>query len=78
MTQLPDEIPHLGFAAFGDDEDFFTVKGTMEALAEAFGVRFDYERAEDVPYLHPGISASPPTSCATASGWACSASWPIR
>ena len=57
VTQLPDEIPHLGFAAFGDEEDFFTVKGTVEALAEAFGVRFDYERAEDVPYLHPGISA---------------------
>ena len=57
VTQLPDEIPHLSFAAFGDEEDFFTVKGTVEALAEAFGVRFDYERAEDVPYLHPGISA---------------------
>lgn len=57
VAQLPWEIPHLGFAAFGDEEDFFTVKGTVEALAEAFGVRFDYERAQDVPYLHPGISA---------------------
>ena len=57
VAQLPWEIPHLGFAAFGDEEDFFTVKGTVEALAEAFGVRFTYERAQDVPYLHPGISA---------------------
>ncbi len=57
VTELPDEIPHLGLAAFGDDEDFFTVKGTMEALADAFGLEFDYERAEDVPYLHPGIAA---------------------
>ena len=57
LTELPNEIPHVGFAAFGEEEDFFTVKGTMEELAASFGVSFDYERAEDVPYLHPGISA---------------------
>ena len=54
---MPDERPHLGFAAFGDSEDFFTVKGTVEALAEALGIRFEVERARDVPYLHPGIAA---------------------
>ena len=53
----PEERPHLGFAAFGDIEDFFTVKGTVEALGEAFRMKFDFERAEDVSYLHPGISA---------------------
>ncbi len=57
LTELPDEILHLGFAAFGDSEDFFTVKGTVEALADAYGLKFSYERAKDVPYLHPGISA---------------------
>ena len=57
LTELPNEIPHVGFAAFGEQEDFFTVKGTMEELAASFGVSFEYERAEDVPYLHPGISA---------------------
>ena len=57
LTELPNEIPHVGFAAFGEEEDFFTVKGTMEELAASFGVSFDYERADDVPYLHPGISA---------------------
>lgn len=57
VTELPDETPHLGFAAFGEDETFFTVKGALEALGEAFGVTFDYERATGVPYLHPGISA---------------------
>jgi len=55
--EAPQEIPHLGFAAFGDDEDFFTVKGSLEALGQAFGLRFDVERAEDVSYLHPGIAA---------------------
>ena len=57
VTELPEEILHLGFAVFGDEESFFTVKGAVEALGEAFGLRFDYARAQDVPYLHPGVSA---------------------
>ena len=55
--ELPDERPHLGFAAFGDRENFFTVKGTVEALGKALGLVFDVERATDVPWLHPGIAA---------------------
>ena len=58
VTELPDEIMHLGFAAYGEGETFFTVKGTLEGLAAAFGVTFTYERAQDVPYLHPGIAAA--------------------
>lgn len=57
VTELPEERPHLGFTAFGDGEDFFSIKGTMEVLGHAFGLTFDYERATDVPWLHPGISA---------------------
>ena len=56
-NQLPEERLHLGFAAFGEQEDFFTVKGSVEALGEAFGVRFEVERATEVSWLHPGISA---------------------
>ena len=56
-AELPDERPHLGFAAFGDKEDFFTVKGTVEALGKALGLAFDVERATDVSWLHPGIAA---------------------
>ncbi|MBR6442922.1 MAG: phenylalanine--tRNA ligase subunit beta [Clostridia bacterium] len=56
-AELPDERPHLGFAAFGDKEDFFTVKGTVEALGKALGLVFDVERATDVSWLHPGIAA---------------------
>ncbi|MBQ1505291.1 MAG: hypothetical protein IIZ48_00805, partial [Erysipelotrichales bacterium] len=55
--EFPDERPHLGFAAFGDREDFFTVKGSVEALGRALGLSFDVERAADVPWLHPGIAA---------------------
>ena len=54
---LPREVPHLGFAAFGDNEDFFTVKGSVEALAAAFDLKFTVERATDVSWLHPGIAA---------------------
>jgi len=55
---LPEEHQQLGFAAFGDDETFFTVKGSVEALGEAFGLKVEVERATDAPYLHPGISAN--------------------
>ncbi|MBO6302326.1 MAG: phenylalanine--tRNA ligase subunit beta [Ruminiclostridium sp.] len=57
VAELPDEVPHLCFAAFGDGEDFFTMKGITEGIADAFGLTFDYRRAENAPYLHPGISA---------------------
>ena len=57
ITELPEERLHLGFAAFGKDEDFFKMKGAVEALGEAFGLAFGVERAQDVPYLHPGIAA---------------------
>ena len=57
LTELPDERMTLCLGAFGPDEDFFTVKGTLEALAEEFGVQFTYRR-ETVCYLHPGMTAA--------------------
>ncbi len=55
--EKPQEIPTLCLAAFGEQEDFFTVKGTLQALAEAFSMSFSYERASE-SYLHGGISAN--------------------
>ena len=57
VTELPEERLHLGFVAFGPDEDFFTLKGALEGVGEAFGITFGVERAADVPWLHPGQSA---------------------
>ena len=57
VTELPEERLHLGFAAWGSDEDFCTVKGAVAALGDAFGVELTVERAADVAWLHPGIAA---------------------
>ena len=57
LTEMPVERQTLCLGAFGPEEDFFTVKGTLEALAAAFGLHFRYER-ETVSWLHPGISAA--------------------
>ncbi len=57
VTELPEERLHLGFAAWGSGEDFFAVKGAVEALCAAFGLELAVERAAGVPWLHPGIAA---------------------
>ena len=57
VTELPEERLHLGFAAWGSEEDFFAVKGAVESFDAAFGVELTVERATDVAWLHPGIAA---------------------
>ena len=57
VTERPEERMHLGLAAFGESEDFFALKGAIEALGESFGIEFGFTRAADVPWLHPGIAA---------------------
>lgn len=57
LTERPDERQTLCLGAFGPEEDFFTVKGAVEALAAAFDLTFTYERG-GAPWLHPGISAT--------------------
>ena len=53
---LPIERAKLAFGMWGKDESFFTAKGALEALANAFGLTFTYERTTQ-PFLHPGITA---------------------
>ena len=57
ISEHPHERQTLCIGAFGPEEDFFTVKGALEALAEGFDLTFTYER-ETTPWLHPGISAA--------------------
>ena len=53
----PIEKKHLVLGVWGGDNDFFTLKGAMETIANLFHLTFKYERAEK-PYLHPGVSAT--------------------
>ena len=57
VTEYPEERKHLALAVFGGDDDFFTVKGVLEEMAEVFRVKFDLNQRADKTYLHPGISA---------------------
>lgn len=56
LTQLPDENKTIAIGAYGDNEDFFKVKGIVEGLAEDFNLEFKYRKAEKT-FLHPGITA---------------------
>ncbi len=57
LTEAPNELATMSIGAYGKDEDFFTMKGMIEQLAEALGVSFTYERSTE-PYLHPGRQAT--------------------
>ncbi len=63
-NELPTELSRLGFGIYGNNCDFFSVKGTIEELLEIMGVS-DYEFTaiksdEDYPEasaFHPGRTA---------------------
>lgn len=57
VATLPEEKQKFAFGVYGDDEDFFTAKGVLDAAAEEFGTEFTYKK-EAYSFLHPGISAS--------------------
>jgi len=52
----PKETDTLGLCVWGNELDFFDLKGALEAISAAFYLDFTYERSKK-PYLHPGISA---------------------
>lgn len=56
LTEQPYEIKTLCIGSCGKEENFFTMKETLENLAANNDISFTYKRA-DVPYLHPGRSA---------------------
>lgn len=54
---FPVEDKKLCFVCYGGEEDFFTMKGAVEGVAENFGLRFDLSERADKTFLHPGVSA---------------------
>ena len=57
ITEQPLEIPTMSIGIYGEDEDFFTLKGLIESVCKIFGAHTQYERSTE-PYLHPGRQAS--------------------
>lgn len=57
LSQYPEEHEMLSIGVFGKDEDYFSVKGVVEALINQFGFSAEFERANK-NFLHPGVSAN--------------------
>ncbi len=56
LTEPPVEEKMICLGACGASEDFFTLKGSLEALAAENDLQFTYKKGS-VPYLHPGRTA---------------------
>ena len=56
LTEQPDEVPALSLGLYGPDEDFFTLKGIVEALLDRFGMKGAFVPSKE-PYFHPGRQA---------------------
>lgn len=56
LTRQPLELPTLSIGIYGKEEDFFTLKGMVEAVMNLCGAHTQYERSNE-PFLHPGRQA---------------------
>ena len=55
---LPDEVPTLTVGMYGDEYDFFSLKGIIETLLSAVGIEeADVEACRQNPTFHPGRCA---------------------
>ena len=55
--ELPEERKYISIALCGE-EDFFSLKGMVENLLDAFGIRGMRYMADGAEYFHPGRKAS--------------------
>jgi len=59
LSEQPDEKTTLSIGMFGENEDFFTLKGAVETVLTALDVKDAEFEAEALPvYLHPGRAAT--------------------
>ena len=56
LTDYPDERDTLSIGVFGKEEDFFTLKGLTERVADCLLTKFRYRPAEKT-FLHPNMTA---------------------
>ncbi len=52
LTEYPDERETICIGIFGENEDFFSLKGLVDVIADALDIKFDYEQSEKT-FLHP-------------------------
>jgi len=52
VVDTANEIETLALAAFGEKEDFYSLKGVLEALGNKFNVNLDFRPSAE-PFLHP-------------------------
>jgi phenylalanyl-tRNA synthetase beta chain len=57
ITEQPEERPAISIGLYGDQEDFFTLKGLVEEVLAEFDITPEYQRSGQ-PYLHPGRQAA--------------------
>jgi len=59
LTELPDEREQLSLGAYGDGMDFFTMKGAVETILFAAGLRelTEFRPSSEKNFLHPGRQA---------------------
>ena len=59
LNELPNEELCISLGMFGDNEDFFTMKGVVNGLLQAIHATFKVDfRKSDKPFLHPTRSAN--------------------
>ena len=56
LTEYPEERDTLCIGVFGKEEDFFSLKGLTERVADCLQTKFRYIPARR-PYLHPNMTA---------------------
>lgn len=52
LTEYPDERTTICIGVFGENEDFFSLKGLTDVVADALDIKFEYEAATKT-FLHP-------------------------
>ncbi len=52
LKEYPDERETIAIGVFGENEDFFSIKGLVDAVAKALDITFDYEASKKT-FLHP-------------------------
>lgn len=56
--ELPDEPKEVMLGMYGEQYDYFSLKGVVETLMENVGItEYDVERVSDSPIFHPGRTA---------------------